>query len=71
MKMDKELKAGREKYWSELTMEEKIERMRKEVKNLQRSIHGFEDSIQLLRLRHGHGGGEERGRGPGKDDVYF
>ena len=75
----------REKYWSEISIEEKIERMRKEVKSLQREIRSLGDLLQNLsehnhlnneivmplRSRRGHGEGEQMGRGPGKDDVYF
>ena len=75
----------REKYWGELTTEEKIERMREQVKNLQREIRDLGSLIQSLsehshlnneivmplRSRRGHGEGEQMQRGPGKDDVHF
>ena len=89
--MEKELSVEkdrpcREKYWSELSIEEKIERTRNQVKSLQSQIGHLDQKIdQLLEHAHfdgkivitldryGHGGDKEEGRirGSGKDDVYF
>jgi len=51
--MDEELKESREKYWSELQLEEKIERMRKMVKILMREVGELNDTIAKLR-KHSH-----------------
>jgi conjugal transfer/entry exclusion protein len=78
-------KICREKYWSELTTEERVERMREQVKNLQREIRSLGNLIQNLsehnhlnneivmplRSRRGLEKTEQTRRGPGKDDVYF
>jgi len=45
---------SRQKYWVELTADEKIERMRGEVKSLKIMVNSLNDFIQLL-LDHGHG----------------
>jgi len=80
-----EIKTKQQKYWSELSESEKIERMREQIKNLQQSIRGLENSIRNLsehnhlnneivmpiRSRHGYGEGEQMRKGPGKDDIYF
>lgn len=82
-------KAARQAYWSEVPLDEKCERLRSEVKRLQRDMGRVLESIALL-LVHDHnargeivatldsirtsgirGQEEARGRGPGKDDVYF
>lgn len=78
---------GREKYWSELAIEEKIERMRIQIKSLQSQVGHLDRKIDQL-LEHSHSGGkiviplarhdvyggkeEVRMRsGEGKEDVYF
>ena len=75
----------REKYWSEIGIEEKVERMRREVKSLKSFMHVLSDKIDRL-LEHSHlegkivipldrygRGGEENAFSAGgkKDDVYF
>ena len=47
------LTAGREKYWSELAIEEKIERMRGVVKNLQSEQEETHDLLRKL-IAHKH-----------------
>jgi hypothetical protein len=86
MKMDEvKQKEGWEKYWSELTTEEKVERMRNEVRSLQTQVKCYGKMIDLFFHhlhqdgkitipieRHNGGESEERmRRGLGKDDVYF
>ena len=84
-KMSDELKTSREKYWSELTTEEKVERMRNEVQSLQTQIarhgkminhffnHLHQDGKITIPIER-HDGKESEGRirrGLNKDDVYF
>ena len=79
------LGCSREKYWSEVTIEEKIERTRREVKSLQSQINFVSRKVDQL-LEHFHAEGkiiiplnryddnpkeESRSRGIGKDEVYF
>ena len=80
-----ETKSYRDKWWPELNASEKNERLREQVKNLQREIRSLGDLIQNLsehnhlnneivmplRSRRGHGEGEQMRKGPNKDDVYF
>jgi hypothetical protein len=77
---------SREKYWSELTTDEKVERMREQVKNLIRIVDRLDYKLNLL-LRHSHHEGgvtipiDEcreaigaiggRVKPENKDDVYF
>ena len=55
------LQAQREKYWVELTADEKIERMRGEVKKLKNSINSINNNFYKLKnlfLEHKHLDGE-------------
>ena len=48
--MDKELHApSREKYWSELGIEEKVERMRKVIKQTERMLSELMGTVEQLR----------------------
>lgn len=49
--------ASREKYWSEITHEEKTERTRNQIKMLQNRIDDLENALQIIRktfLNHSH-----------------
>lgn len=49
--------AMREKYWSEITSDEKVERMRNQVKMLQDKVSGLEEALYIIRktfLNHAH-----------------
>ncbi len=48
---------SREKYWSELSLEEKVERMRSIVKRLQRTVNDLGMDIRMLN-NHDHLDGE-------------
>lgn len=48
-----EVDMAREKYWDELNVEEKIERMRVNVKNVQFSISQLRDDVESL-FEHAH-----------------
>ena len=78
-------KASREKYWSEIDADEKIARLRKEVKCLQLLLSDVRDQVQRLG-RHSHdqrgeivirlldSGGPMMGsigRHGDTDDIYF
>ena len=82
--MSTELKASREKYWSEINVEEKTERLRWEVKKMQRNLSKCLKRLgQLEEHSHGelglliplkkHYQSENYGTGRLKtdDDVYF
>ena len=76
----------REKWWSELTSDEKIERMRQVLKNIQTDLQFFHGRVENL-MRHDHSNQkivvplEERGygavnvgrslQGEKPDDVWF
>jgi len=77
---------GRDKFWSEIGIDEKIERMRRMVKavqqennSLRKTIHDFQNHSHLegrIVIPVGHGGyfeGAEMqiGGGPRNDEVYF
>ncbi len=81
-----ECPSGRERYWSEIGVEEKIERVRRRIKSLQGYFNGLSDLFNALedhshfegklmipfnRRRWTKETGEGGMRGPGKDDVYF
>ena len=84
--LPKELEACREKYWSEITQKEKIERTRKAVKRLMNEIHNLGMGMERLK-KHSHNlegeaivvekiksyyGGEEDSMPRKEDDnVYF
>ena len=85
--MDEEEKPKevRERWWSEIDLNAKIERLRKELKRAQRTVRDNERIIRKL-LRHVHGEkgellipfsyldgeGESYGmRGANPDDTYF
>jgi len=59
--MENDLTAKRPKYWSELDSDEKIEKMRKEIKNLQRQLdansRSTNDKLFCLE-RHSHSDGK-------------
>lgn len=77
---------SRQKYWGELTADEKLERMRAEVKSLKVTVNSLNDFIQLL-LDHSHGSNNKvvttidnatqhlrcklADRSPRGDEVYF
>ena len=75
----------REKYWSELDVDEKIERIRKEVKALMSSRTNFFNRINeleehshdkmgdvVVKIHGRYGGSESLGKiGQYDDDVYF
>ena len=79
-----EIRPCREKYWSEINDEEKVERLRKEVKLLRRQAQEFKTTLLKLR-EHGHdmtgkptiplisqgGHGFIGQQVPDGDDVYF
>lgn len=55
------LQAQREKYWVELTADEKIERMRSEIKKLKNNINSMNSNFYKLKelfLEHKHLDGE-------------
>lgn len=82
--MEKELKACRGKWWSEIDTDEKTARLRHRVKELESSLGTLRNKINQL-LNHTHGdkgllipmdiysGESERAytRGKTNDDVYF
>ena len=47
------MKESREKYWSELNQDEKIERMRRIVKNQGREVEELKEKVRKLR-KHSH-----------------
>ncbi len=55
--MNENHKPSREKYWSELDADGKIERMRQEVKNAQRRLAEAEEKVRQL-LQHNHNGSD-------------
>ncbi len=82
---DSQMGVGREKYWKELTADEKLERMRMEVKQLRNRLDAAQQTIQQSR-QHVHSANEiyfrelRRGdvvevEGPRRnlndDEVYF
>jgi len=85
VKKEAECCATRQRYWSELTDSEKIERMRQHVKILENQIGGIHAVHQgLLRHQHNISGqmvtlfephrgtvGEALGRRENPDEVYF
>ena len=50
---DEQIKASREKYWSECSTEEKLERTRKAVKQLQRDVALLNKFMRYLQT-HSH-----------------
>jgi hypothetical protein len=54
--MEAKMEESREKYWSELTTDEKVERMRNEVKDLIRLVVQLDYRLRLL-FRHSHSEG--------------
>lgn len=52
--MQKELKESREKYWSEIDVEEKTERLRSEVKKIQKNLSECLKRLGQLE-EHSHG----------------
>jgi hypothetical protein len=52
---DKAALASRERYWSEIDSIEKCERLRREVKRLQRTVRHLTDAVYQLK-RHEHSG---------------
>ena len=61
MEAKAETPTKRGKYWKELTMKEKIERMRDIVKNLQTDRRRLQNKVACLRretVHHKHKGGE-------------
>jgi hypothetical protein len=80
------MEESREKYWSELTTDEKVKRMRDQVKSLIRIVDRLDYKLNLL-LRHSHHDhegrvtvsidecrqviGEKVRPDINKDDVYF
>lgn len=83
-KAEKELRTCREKYWSELTEAEKVERMRSEVKRMSYAVMRLNRAVDNL-LNHTHVGemvymplreryGDVEAESPSirnKDEVYF
>ena len=82
--MTENMKASREKYWSEINSEEKTARLRHRVKELESSLGELRNQLGKL-LKHQHGdsglllpmdtylGQSERAyaRGEADEDVYF
>ena len=54
MNCEKEEKASRERYWSEIDDKEKIRRLRQQVKELQHSMQIMRDKVDIL-INHQHG----------------
>lgn len=55
--MEEEHKPSREKYWSELDADGKIERMRQEVRRAQNQLVEAQENIRQL-LQHSHSGSD-------------
>lgn len=57
MDEEEKMRAGREKYWVELTDSEKIERMRNHVKSLEKTVRYLRGQMEKMR-HHRHDGTE-------------